>query len=152
MVMTGVWREKRVFFILEWRAVIPPSQSRRVGFGERVCLAIAGKSGFGTARCVIGDSSTSAVWSWCERTSPCLIVPCATQRMTWESIRWERVAKDGLHAMECCGGEGRARVRICGVVRRALCWLALLYACFQSGLLVLCSSAMYVVVFVVEPT
>ena len=25
MVMTGVWREKRVFFILKWRAVIPPS-------------------------------------------------------------------------------------------------------------------------------
>ena len=41
-------------------------------------------------------------------------------------------------------------MRICGVVRRALCWLALLYACFQSGLLVLCASAMRVVVFVVE--
>lgn len=79
-----------------------------------------------------------------------MIVPCATQRMTWESKRWQFVAKEVLHAMECCGGEGRARVRICGVVRRALCWLALLYACFQSGLLVLCSSAMRVVVFVVE--
>ena len=79
-----------------------------------------------------------------------MIVPCATQRMTWESKRWQFVAKEVLHAMECCGGEGRARVRICGVVRRALCWLALLYACFQSGLFVLCSSAMRVVVFVVE--
>ena len=105
MVITGVWEEKRVFLILEWRAVIPPSQSRRVGFGERVCLAIAGKSGFGTARYAVGVSVTSAVWSWCKGTSPWLIVDCVMKRMKQDSIWWQVVAKDGLHAMECCGGE-----------------------------------------------
>ena len=88
-----------------------------------MCLAIGGKTGFSTARYAVGVSVTSAVWGGCWGTSRWLIVDCATKRMKQDSIWWQVVAKDVLHAMECCGGEGRARVRICGVVRRALCWL-----------------------------
>ena len=98
-----------------------------------MCLAIVGRTRFCTARYGIGVTVTRAVWRWCRRTLPCWIVDRATQRLMRESIRWQRVAKDVLHAMECCGGEGRARVRIAGVARGPFCWLALFCGCFRAG-------------------